>query len=243
MPHSRDTTRNEFMNSPRFTNVFVAIALLMPASAALADGEITISGRLEVLYNKFSNDYYSCWNDGNPYRCRNNPRLFTSESYLRADGMAELSERTTLLGRAQGAYYANNAFYTVSNGKENDPRYDYRTTPFNPITTHTELEDTWVGLRHENVGTIRLGNGLNPRQQALEGDGQTDLGGKEMLERMVAYESPFLVGEKGDGLTLSYAHYKGAHMRKEIRIYDDQDKQMMDAIRPVGDSILFDATV
>lgn len=231
------------MNSLRFSIIAVGIALLTSTTFALADGEITITGKIEALYNEFSNDYYSCWNDGNAHRCRNNPQLVTSESYARADGVADLTDGLTLVGRVHGALYANNAFYTVSKGEENNPSYDYRLTPFNPVRTHTEFEDTWVGLRHENVGTFRIGRGLNPRQQALEGDGHTDVGGREMLERMIAYDSPILIGEKGNGMSLSSAHYQGTHMRKEIRIYDIQDRQMMDAIRAEGDAILFDSTL
>lgn len=228
----------------RITPIAFGLVLTAVAPHALADTDVTFSGKLEAMVNTFSKDYNSCWNDGNARKCGHRPTYVTSESYARADGMADLTDSLTLIGRAHGAAYVNNAFYTVSKGAAEDNsttnRYDLS---FNPHDLYGEIEDTWLGLRHEDYGTVRIGRGLNPRHQALEGDYTTDLGGREMLEKMVAYDSPILIGEKGNGMSLQYAHYWGAHMRKEIRVYDDNDRSMLDDVRPQGDAILFDATL
>jgi hypothetical protein len=215
-----------------------APSVLSDSFPALANTEFKFSGKLEAMAATFSNDYFNCWNDGNAKNCSNQPKLILSESFLRADAAHDLNDDLVLIGRVQEGMYVHNTWYTTPNGTPANPQYDAN----NPRLFYAEIEDTWLGLKDDRYGTMKVGSGINPRMQALEGDGTTTLGGYEMLDEMVSYDSPILIGESSTGVKFSYAHYHGTHMRKQIRQYDSNDQNSMNHVEPTGDSILLNGT-
>lgn len=222
----------------RLTLNAAGIALAALAGFAHADTNFSKSVRVEALYSGYSKEYLNCWNNGNPDTCANAPHLWQGDSYMRGGVSHDLSDDMTLIGQVQLSYYLNNARYTRSQGVKTGDPHEY-----DPTATLLEVEDTWGGLKDERYGVVKLGRGLNPRMLALEGGFTTDLGGKEMLEKMISYDSPVLAGDRNTGIKVSYALYKGAHMRKEIRKYDSNDQAQMSRVEPTGHSILLDATL
>lgn len=218
----------------RATPLAMALAFAALAGTAQADTDIRTSGKFEAMLTTYGKDYYDCWNDGLA-SCRRKPTQIEGENYLRADGVTELGEDTDLIYRGQLSAYANSAWYTRSSAVPSQVGYE-------KPSLHTELEDSWIGLRDQRFGTLRLGRGLNPWVQALQGDGTTDHGGREMLELAVMYDSPVLIGEKSHGVSFSYAHYKGTHMRKEIRVYAQGEDDSRTKVKPEGDALLIDGT-
>lgn len=213
--------------------------------SVLADADFKVSGKIDVAANSYSNDYINCWSDGKP-SCSYKSGMITSENYLRGDGAADLNDDLTVIGRLQGGLYVHNTWYDVPNNfrnpSNNSEFYDSKYSPTHPRPYWGEFEEAWAGLRHTKYGTLKLGKGINPRMQALEGSLVTDLGGQEMLHLMLTYESPYLIGQRGNGMKLTYAHYQGEHQRKQIRIYDANDRASMSHVAPTGDSILLDST-
>lgn len=217
----------------------MALALAALAGSAQADTDLTFSGKAEAMVTKYSKDAYRCWNDGTS-TCKMSPTRLEGENYLRVDGVSDLSDDVTLVFRGQVSAYLNNAFYTATRAAQggDNSNVDYTNSPH----IHAELEDTWVGLRHIDFGTARIGRGINPRLKAMDGDGTTDLGGREMLDLMVAYDSPYLIGEKNNGLSFSYAHYQGSRMRKEIQVLSAAEEDSRNKAKPKGHTLLIDGT-
>lgn len=220
----------------------MAMAIAALAGNAQADTDLTFSGKAEAIVTYYGKDMNGCWNDGSA-SCKKTRTRLQGDNYLRVDGVSDLSDDVTLVFRGQASAYLNNAFYTVTEaakggGNSSTNFVDYSDSPH----VQAELEDTWVGLRHLDFGTVRAGRGLNPRMKALEGDGTTDLGGREMLDLMVAYDSPYVIGDKSHGLTFSYANYKGARMRKEIRVLHAAEEDSRNKTEPRGNSLLLDGT-
>lgn len=222
----------------RLTLNAAGIVLAALAGVAHADTNFSKGAKVELLYSSYSKEYLNCWNDGNMKTCANAPHLWQGDNNIHGGVTHDLNDDMTLIGQAQLSYYLNNARYTRSQGvKTGDPHQ------YDPTYTMLDIEDTWVGLKHERYGVVKAGRGLNPRMLALEGGFTTDLGGKEMLEKMISYDSPVLAGDRNTGIKVSYALYKGAHMRKEMRKYDANDQAQMSRVEPTGNSILLDATL
>jgi hypothetical protein len=228
------------MNRLKISAAGIVLATL--TGVAHADTNYSFGAKVEALYDSYSKEFLSCWREGTYENCSYAPKMWEGENYVRGDVLHDLTDDLSLIGRAQVGYYYHNSWYTSSPGVavtagtgENNPN--------NPTATLLAFEDTWVGLKDARYGTVKLGRGLNPRMQALEGSYTTDLGGKEMLRKMIGYDSPVLVGNRSNGLKISYALYKGALMRKEIREYDSNDEAQMSRVEPTGNSILLDATL
>src|SRR5450830_506772 len=149
-----------------------------------SETDLIFSGHIEALDTFYGKDYFSCWNDGVAAKCGRTPNLLEGSSWVRLDCARDLNDTWTLIFRGQIGTYENNAWYTVSKAANTGANYT------DALDLRAEVEDTWLGIKHSDFGTIRAGRGLNPYQLALEGDGTTDLGGGEMLKTMVAYDSP-----------------------------------------------------
>ena len=223
----------------RLTLNAAGIVLATLACAAHADTNFSSGAKIEALYTSFSKEYLSCWRDGTQKDCSYAPKLWQGESYARGGVVHDLTDDLSLIGQAQAGYYQHNSWYTRSPGVPATGQSDQN----NATASLLAFEDTWVGLKDARYGTVKLGRGLNPRMQALEGTYTTDLGGKEMLQKMISYDSPMVVGDRSSGIKFSYALYKGALMRKEIRKYDANDQAQMSRVEPTGNSILLDATL
>jgi hypothetical protein len=217
-------------------------ALLGAAGAAYAESDVQFAGKAEALVTKFGSDYFSCWNDGVRANCTRKPIRLQGENSLRVDGSRDLTDEFTLVYRGQLGAYVNNAWYQVSNAAAG-PSSQQQANPnwSRAPAVHTDVEEAWIGVRRDAFGTIRLGKGLNPRVQAIHGDGATDLGGAEMLDAMIAYDAPYILGNKGHGLTGSFAHYQGEHMRKQIRVNSVAEEA--NKIDPVGNALLLDGYI
>jgi predicted porin len=228
------------MNRLKLSAAGIVLASL--TGVAHADTNYSLGAKVEALYTSYSKEFLSCWREGYQGNCSYAPKTWEGENYVRGDVVHDLTDDLTLIGRAQAGYYYHNAWYTRSPGVSVTPGTG-QNNPDNPTASQLAFEDTWVGLKDARYGTVKLGRGLNPRMQALEGTYTTDLGGKEMLTKMISYDSPMVIGDRSNGIKFSYALYKGALMRKEIRQYDANDQAQMSRVEPTGNSILLDATL
>jgi len=222
----------------RLTLNAAGIMLATLAGAVHADTNYSLSGKVEALYSSYSKEFLNCWADGNREVCSNAPALLQGDNYARGNLSHDLNDDMTLIGQAQLSYYLHNARHTPSQGALTGDPHQY-----DPTLNLLVFEDTWGGLKHERYGAVKVGRGLNPRMQAIEGSFATDLGGKEMLQKMIRYDSPYLAGDRNTGIKLSYALYKGALMRKETRQYDSVDQAHMSRVEPTGNSLLLDASL
>lgn len=209
---------------------------LAPAQAAAEPGfPVRYTVRADWTLNHYGKDAYECWNDGQARRCGNTPTQLEGETELRLMVDHELSDLLELRLQLGGEAYHNNGW------TERSARATGKTRGSRP-TWVAHVLDTWVGLHHEDLGTLRIGTGLNPFQQASgQMDGNTDLGGKEYLERMVAYDSPLLLGDKATGVRLNLAFYDGARYRKAR--YEQAPEDKARAARARGVALLLDGKV
>lgn len=213
----------------------LAAALAAPAAAPAADDAAPLPLRYKVradwVYAYYGKDVYDCWNNGLAATCGRTRSQLEGETEARVMHERELSDVLELRLQLGAEAYHRNGW------TERSARATGETAGRPRWVAH--VFDTWIGLNHIDHGTVRIGSGLNPFQQASgQIDGNTDLGGREYLERMVAYDSPLLWGDKATGASLNLAVYDGARYRKARHELAGEDRTR--AARAKGVSVLLD---
>lgn len=223
-----------FPSLPLLAALAALAAVSLPARAADEPLPFRYAVRADWTLNKYGKDVNDCWNDGVAARCGGTPTRVEAENEARLMFDRELSDLVEL--RAQlgvEGYYRNG--WTERSSRATGENVQRPTWVAHPM-------DSWIGLHHEDWGTVRIGTGLNPFQQASgQMDGNTDVGGREYLERMIAYDSPLLVGDKATGASLNLVLYDGSRYRKAR--YERAPEDSRSAARAKGISLLLDGKI
>lgn len=215
------------------TNRLILISSALTALAAptyAADKTDTLPFRYTLrsdwTINKYGKDTRNCWNNGVAADCSQTPTELEGETEGRIMYDRDINDNWTFRSQVGlGAYY-NTGWYEHSlRSLESTPASGAR-----PLWV-TKLVDTWIGFQHEDYGTVRIGTGLNPYQEAAGATQLKELlGGQELLERMVAYDSPLLFGD----MSMTVALYDGTRLRKAKYELADEDNSSASHTRGIS---------
>lgn len=210
------------MRKPLATLITSALAMtVMPAFAADESDPLPFrySLRSDWLVYQYGKDTRDCWNNGVAATCQKTPAELEGETEGRIMYDREISDNWTFKAQLGGVAFHNVGYYEHSE-RSLASKPASGTRP--PWVSH--LADTWLGFQHEDYGTVRIGSGKNPYQEAA---GQTEFnsqfGGQEALDRMIAYDSPLLLGNDNTGMSLKAAMYDGTRQNKAKYEYADED--------------------